>query len=296
VALADGLVRGGPEEARRRLRSFWTAIGNMPGFGHFLWPMSGEEAAAMRLEHTPLYMSWDMLSRNLSPYDLNPTGFNPLRVPLTELIDFDRLRAQDDVKVLVCATNARTATRRVFDNDDISVDAVLASACLPQVFPAIEIDGEPYWDGGYTGNPALAPLFRSFPKTRFDAIFVRVDPIRRSGTPRTPGEIQDRVREVGFNSTLMLEIGMIAVLLKFVEEGVLDRERFGRARFHSIEASEIMEKLASTSKLNNTPALLEHLFDLGRTTADEWWATHAAAIGQRSTIDMSKFLPPKFWS
>src|SRR5262245_37359113 len=170
VALVDGLVRGGPEEARRRLRMFWTEIGKMVGFGHFLWPMSGEEAATLRLEHTPLYMSWDMLSRNLSPYDLNPTGFNPLRTPLTQLIDFDHLRAQDDVKIMVCATNARTATRRVFDNKDISVDAVLASACLPQMFPAVEIDGEPYWDGGYTGNPALAPLFRTIRDTKFDAI------------------------------------------------------------------------------------------------------------------------------
>ena len=296
VALADGLVRGGPEEARSRLRAFWTAIGNMPGFGHFVWPMSGEDAAALRLEHTPLYLSWDILSRNMSPYDLNPAGFNPLRAPLTELIDFDCLRAQDDVKVMVCATNARTATRRVFDNEDISVDAVLASACLPQMFPAVEIDGEPYWDGGYTGNPAFAPLLREIPKKKFDVIAVRIDPVSRAGTPRTPGEIEDRVREIGFNSTLMLEIGMIAVLLKFVEEGLLGRERFGRVLFHVIEASDIMEKLASTSKLNNTPALLSHLFDLGRKTADEWWDRHGAAIGKRSTIDLAKVLPAKFWS
>ena len=150
VALADGLVRGGHEQARQRLREFWTAVGKMPGFGSFLWPMSGEEASTMRLELTPMFQSFDVLSRNLSPYDLNPTGFNPLRGPLDELIDFDRLRAQDDIKVLVCATNVRTAARRVFDNADISVDAVLASACLPQMFPAVEIDGEPYWDGGYT--------------------------------------------------------------------------------------------------------------------------------------------------
>ena len=296
VALADGLVRGGSEEARKRLRAFWTTVGEMPGFGSLLWPMSGEEAATMRIEQTPAYMSWDMLSRNLSPYDLNPTGFNPLRAPLTELIDFDRLRAQEDIKVMVCATNARTAMRRVFDNEDISVDAVLASACLPQIFPAIEIDGEPYWDGGYTGNPAFAPLLRKMPKSKFDVIFVRIDPVNRAGTPRTPQEINDRVKEIGFNSTLMLEIGMLAVLLKFVDEGLLDRARFGRALFHSIEASEIMEKLASTSKLNNSMALLAYLFDLGRKTTDAWWADHGAAIGQRSTIDLQKLLPEKFWS
>jgi NTE family protein len=296
VALADGLLRGGPRQARQGLRKFWTAIGEMPGFGSLLWPMSGEAAANLDLKQTPAYLSWDMLTRNLSPYDLNPSRINPLRAPLTELIDFDRLRAQEKLQVTVCATNARSATRRVFSNKEISVDAVLASACLPLMFPAVEIDGEPYWDGGYTGNPALVPLMRKLPKQKFDLIFVRIDPIIHEDTPHSVREINDRITEVIFNSTLVLELGMLAVVLKFVDEGLLDRERFGRVRFHGIEASAIMEKLATSSKLNNTPALLEYLFDLGRKTADAWWADHGAAIGQRSTVDLQKLLPEEFWS
>jgi NTE family protein len=157
VVMADGLVRGGREDARLRLRQFWEAIGMMPGFATLLGSLSGEFQAQMHLEQTPAYQAWDALARNLSPYDLNPFNFNPLRDPLIKLVDFDRLRAQQDLELMVCATNVFTSRRRVFGRKDISVDAVLASACLPQMFPAIEIDGEPYWDGGFSGNPAMAP-------------------------------------------------------------------------------------------------------------------------------------------
>jgi len=295
VAMADGLLAGGPEEARRRLRQFWTAIGEMPGFGSLLPRMSGEEAAKTNLKETPAYMAWDMAARNLSPYDLNPSKINPLRAPLAELINFNRLRTQDRMQVMVGATNARTSARRVFANRELSIDAVTASACLPLMFPAVEIDGEPYWDGGYTGNPAIMELFRSLQKEEFDLIFVRIDPRVHEKTPRTVREINDRITDVIFNSTLMLELGFFAGILKLVDEGVLDRGRFGRIRFHGIEASDMMEPMAG-SKLNNSPALLEYLFDLGRKTADEWWAGNGEAIGQRSSADLQKLLPPAFWS
>jgi NTE family protein len=168
-----GLLRGGSEEARRRLRMFWQAIGAMPGFGSMLYPLSGHQAAAIHLDLTPPGVLWDMVARNLSPYQLNPTGHNPLRKPLVELVDFARIRAQKDIEVMVCATNVRTANRRTFSNADISVDAVLASACLPDFFPAVEIDGEAYWDGGYTGNPALVPLLLRLPSCDFLIVRIR---------------------------------------------------------------------------------------------------------------------------
>jgi NTE family protein len=144
VVLADGLLRGGSEGGRQRLREFWEAIGKLPGFGSLLWSLPGETQSHVHLEQTPPYLIWDMVSRNLSPYELNPTNFNPLREPLTETVDFERLRAGKNLPIAVCATNALTSRRRVFTNQDISVDAVLASACLPQLFPAVEIDGQPY--------------------------------------------------------------------------------------------------------------------------------------------------------
>ena len=177
AVLVDGLVRGGPMQARAQLRRYWEAIGAMPGFGSLFSGKSGEEAANTPLESIPAYAEIEMKNRNLSPHDLFEVNYNPLRPVVTELIDFDRLRAQDRIQLTVCATNVRTARRRVFTNKDVSVDALLASACLPQLFPAVEIDGEPYWDGGFTGNPALLRLIREMRDC--DLIIVRVDPIIR---------------------------------------------------------------------------------------------------------------------
>jgi NTE family protein len=289
VMLADGLVRGGPDGARQRLRDFWEAIGAMPGFGTLLWPMSGASQAKLRLEEMPFFAAWDIMRHNVSPYDLNPTKFNPLRDPIVRLVDFDRLRAEENFQVMVCATNVRTARRRVFANEDISVDAVLASACLPLVFPAVEIDGEPYWDGGFAGNPAMAALLRRMPKC--DMIIVRIDPIIRNDLPRTQREISDRITELSFNTTFWLELSVLGALLALVEEGVLDRERFGRFLFHAIEASAEFEKIAASTKLNNSMSFLHHLFDLGRLTAEGWFARHGDKIGQKSTIDLLKLLP-----
>jgi NTE family protein len=143
IMLADGLVRGGPKEARARLRTFWEAVGSMVGFGTFLAPADGETAANFPLEHTPLYAGWEMLSRYLAPYALNLQGWHPLRELVNEMVDYEALRLRTDFPVMVCATNARTARRRVFGNADLSTDAVLASACLPKMFRAIEIDGDP---------------------------------------------------------------------------------------------------------------------------------------------------------
>jgi len=289
VVLADGLVRGGPEQARRQLRRFWETIGKMVGFGTLLWPLSGETAAHVHLEQTPPYLMWDVVRRNLSPYDLNPTGLNPLRGPLEELVDFDRLKQQHAIQVTVCATNVRTSRRRVFANKDLSVDAVLASACLPELFPAVEIDGEAYWDGGYTGNPALVPLLRKMPKC--DLIIVRIDPIRRGDVPHTVSGIHDRLLEISFNSASWMELGALAVILLMVDQGLLDRERFGRFLFHCIEASHELEKLGSSSKLNNYPAFLDLLFNEGRQIADAWLAKNGAAIGQHATLNLQAMLP-----
>jgi NTE family protein len=291
VVMADGLLRGGPEGARQRLREFWDAIGNMPGFGTPLWFLSGEAQSKVRLEQTPAFLAWDVASRNLSPYQLNPMNFNPLREPLTKLVDFERLRAEGSLKVIVCATNALTARRRIFDNRDISVDAVLASACLPYIFPSVMIDGEPYWDGGYTGNPAMLAILPPLPKS--DVIIVRIDPIIRNDEPRTAGEIIERLKEVSFNATFWLEVSYLGLILKLKERGFLDdqvAQRMDRLRFHCIEAGQHFEKIPASTKLNNSPAFLKFLFDLGRKTAHEWLDGYREAIGQRSTLDLTKLV------
>ena len=292
VLLADGIVRGGPDEARQKLRQFWETVGKMVGFGSFMWPMSGEAAASFPLEKTPLYQVYNILSHQMSPYDLNPFNYNPLRDLLTELIDFEQLREQSNFTLTICATNAQTARRRVFHNADISVESVLASACLPLMFPAVDIDGEPYWDGGFTGNPALVGFMRKLPKC--DLMIVRIDPIHRSTLPRSSSEIVDRFLEISFNSTFWLELSAIALILKLVDEGQLERARFGRFLFHAIEASGVMEQFPASSKANNYAALLEYLFDLGRQTVNSWFVRYGADLGNRSTIDLQQLLPLDF--
>jgi NTE family protein len=287
AALVGGLLRGGTHQARVQLRWYWEAVGAMPGFGSLFSQVSGAAAAMTPLESIPAYV--EMISRNLSPYDLPQSKDTHLRTLLTELIDFDRLRSQEEIQLVVCATNARTAQRRIFTNQDVSVDALLASACLPQLYRTVEIDGEPYWDGGWTGNPALVPLIRKMPDC--DLIMIRVDPVSRPEVPRSLHDIYERSTEIGFNSTLWLEIGVLAAVLRLVEKGLLDRARFGRIRFHDIEASSIMERFPMSSKRNNYPPLLEYLFDLGRQAGEAWIAEHRAALGQHSTIDLERLLP-----
>ncbi len=289
AVLVDGLVRGGPEQARAELRRYWDGVGAMPGFGSFFSNMSGEEAARTPVESIPAYA--EAVKKNLSPYDLPASNDNPARRLLTELIDFDRLRSQQEIQLTVCATNARTARRRVFIGQDVSVEALLASACLPQLFRAVDIDGEPYWDGALTGNPALGPLLTKIQDC--DLIIVRVDPVNRPEAPRSLRDIYSRTVEISHNSTFWLEMGAIAVVLRFVDEG---RSPFRRLRFHIIEASPIMEKFPMSTKLNNYPPLLEYLFNLGRQTCDAWIAQNGDALGQRSTIDVQQLLPGSIWN
>jgi NTE family protein len=212
---------------------------------------------------------------------------NPLRAPLDALVDFKRLRAQKDVEVMVCATNVRTARRRTFSNADISTDAVLASACLPDLFPAVQIGGDAYWDGGYTGNPALLPLLVKLPGC--DVVMVRIDPVVRDELPRSVRDIHDRVLEISFNAASWMEIAAVGMLLTFVEHGLLDRERFDRFRFHAVLSSDL-EKIPASSKLNNYPAFLEYLFNAGRRTAEAWFAEHGAALGKQSTINLQRLI------
>jgi NTE family protein len=288
AVLVDGLVRGGPEQARAELQKYWEAVGEMPGLGTLFSNISGEKAATTPLESIPAYV--EAMKKNLSPYDLPPANDNPMRRLLTDLIDFDRLRSQKEIQLTVCATNARTARRRVFTDNDLSVEALLASACLPQLFRAVDIDGEPYWDGALTGNPALGPLLTRRPDC--DLIIVRVDPVNRPEAPRSQRDILNRTVEISHNSTFWLELGAIAVVLRFVDEA---RSPFRRVRFHIIEASPIMERFPMSSKLNNYPPLLEYLFNLGRQTGDAWIAQNREALGQRSTMDVQRLLPGSIW-
>jgi len=292
VVLADGLARGGAEEARKGLRLFWEAVASIPGLATFFAPTAGRFGEAWDLDNSPAYILFDMMSRLWSPYDLNPLGYHPLRGLLEEQVDFERLRAQDRVRVMLCATNVHSGRRRIFDTHDVSLEAVLASACLPFVFPAVEIDGEPYWDGGYTGNPAIAPFLREGCVT--DLIIIGINPLVRKETPRHAREIINRVNEISFNSTFWLELTAIAVMLEMVDEGLIEAARVPSIRFHGIDAGHTLAALGASSKMNNSRAFIEYLFGLGSAAADTWLGENRAAIGKRSTLELKHLLPVDF--
>ncbi|MGA7323011.1 MAG: patatin-like phospholipase family protein [Rhodomicrobium sp.] len=203
--LADGLRRGGPPQARLALRHYWEDVGRLPGYGS-LWPFGPQYT--WHLENNPLFLSADMLSRIWSPYQTNPSNHNPLR-ELVESIDFEGLRHDASaIRVFICATHVQTGLRRVFHNAELSPEVLLASACLPQLYQAVQIGEDFYWDGGYTGNPALAPLYLGTSAT--DLIVVGINPIQRRSVPQTARAIIGRIDEISFNSTFMLELGAIA--------------------------------------------------------------------------------------
>src|SRR5499433_1484028 len=203
VMLADGLARGGREEARKRLADFWrgaSADGNLPRV---------QRAVIERLfsffpfEGSPVAAWFDVLSQFLSPYDFNPLNINPLKELIEKFVDFDAIRRCTEPQLFISATNVTTGRLRVFAGEKITADAVMASACLPALFRAVEIDGVPYWDGGYMGNPAIFPFFRATQTE--DVLVVQINPIERHMTPTSSQEIMNRINEITFNSSLLAE-------------------------------------------------------------------------------------------
>jgi NTE family protein len=238
------------------------------------------------LDTSPAYLVMDLMARVLSPYDLNPFGLNPLRSILVESIDFDRL-AGAPIKLFITATNVRTGRGRIFRNAEITADVLLASACLPTMFQAIEIDGDPYWDGGYAGNPTLTPLVRE--SNAHDTILVQINPRERPDTPRAASEILDRLNEISFNSPLMKELRMIALLRQVADPGHGEGARWAGMRTHRIMSDKLAD-FGASSKVNAEWEFVSLLKDEGRKSADAFLAAHGEDIGKRSTADFDVLL------
>ena len=238
------------------------------------------------LESSPAFIAMDMMSRVISPYDFNPKGANPLREMLSELIDFERL-AESPIKLFVTATSVSTGRGRVFRNADLTVDALLASACLPTMFQAIEIDGDAYWDGGYSGNPTMTPLVRECDSK--DTILVQINPVERPGAPRLAADILNRLNEVSFNAVLLKELRMIALLRQVANLERGESEKWAHMRIHRI-ASDMMVKLHASSKLLAEWEFLCMLRDDGRRCAQEFLERHAEDIGVKSSFDLDQLL------
>lgn len=284
--LADGWTGGGADGARAALEKYWRAVSRAAAFSPLQRSPLDRLMGRWSFDTSPVYVAWDLMTRLLSPYDLNPLAFNPLRKILDESIDFDRL-AKSPIKLFVTATRVRTGRGRIFRNGEITTDVLLASACLPTVFRAVEIDGEAYWDGGYAGNPTITPLVRE--SDAHDTVLVQINPTERAEIPRSAADILNRLNEISFNSPLAKELRMIALLRQVADPGHGEGERWAQMRTHRIK-SDMLAQFGASSKLNAEWDFVVKLRDEGRRAASEFVATHAEDVGTRSTADLDVLL------
>jgi NTE family protein len=285
VVLANGWVEGGRDGARQALDRFWTAVGNQMPMGMVT---QGESDAISLSPAGKLLANW---AGYFSPSQLNPFDLNPLRDLIAAQVDFEQLRAACPFKLFVGATQANTGKLRVFREGELTLDMLLASACLPKIHHAVEIDGEPYWDGGYSANPAVFPLFYDCDSS--DVLLVLLSPLQREDTPRTVEEIEARIVELAFNTHFMREMRMFSHAIDHASPGFLTmgrlERRLQRMRFHMIDSSQLASLQRTETKLLAHPSFLERLREQGQARATTWLAEHFAGVGRESTVDVKKF-------
>jgi NTE family protein len=288
VMLADGLVRGGREEAQKRLADFWRAAsstGNVPAVQR---EVLQRLLSFTPLEGTPVQAWFNALSRYFSPYDVNPLNINPLKELIEHFVDFEALHACRDLQIFISATNVQTGRVRIFSREKITADAVMASACLPLLFRAVEIDGVPYWDGGYLGNPVIFPFFRT--TNTEDVLVVQINPLVRHETPTSSSEIMNRINEITFNSSLIDEYRAIDFVARLIDQGRLRRGtgpgEYRRINVHRIVLERFGTHFDSFSKLSTDYDFFEMLRLSGKRAARRFMDEHFNDIGKKSTVDL----------
>lgn len=288
VVLVDGFARGGAQGARERLLSFWQAVSRAGMSSPIQRSPLDILFGNWSLDHSPALIMSDLMSRVSSPYTLNPLNFNPLQDLIEQEIDFASVRGCPHIKLFVAATNVHTGKVRVFATAELTPDVIMASACIPYLYQAVEIDGVPFWDGGYMGNPVIFPLF--YETGCNDVLLVQINPIERKETPRTSREIFNRINEITFNSSLLRELRAIEFVARLVEQERLDPKRYKKIRMHRLGGDGELEQLSASSKLNAEWAFLTYLRDIGREAANTWLEERFDDIGVRATIDLKQIV------
>jgi NTE family protein len=287
VACAYGLHLGGPVKAKEILEQLWRKValtGNVlfkPGIFDKVYG-NGD------IYNSPGYMMFNAITQVLSPYNFNPLNYNPLRDILNDLIDFKELKAYNKKKLFICATNVKTNRAKIFENKDITVDAVLASACLPLLFQAVEIDGEYYWDGGYMGNPPIFPIITN--TSLKDIVLVKINSININSVPTSARDIADRVNEISFNSSLINEMKLIHYRNELIRNGILkvDNKTNREIFVHTISGYEALSQLKYSSKMNTSWEFLLELKQKGREIAEKWIQNDFKEVGVKSTFDVEE--------
>lgn len=289
AVLASGYIKGGREGARTNLAGFWKRISDTGQMNPMQQSALERWLAGWNLDWSPAYNMLDLLSRVCSPYDFNPLNINPLRYVLEEFIDEETLQQHNQIHLFIAATHVASGQARVFHCHEITTDVLLASACVPLMFQAVEIGGEAYWDGGYMGNPVIWPLIYNTQSE--DVLLVQINPLHRDETPKRAYEITNRLNEISFNSSLIAEMRAIEFVQRLIREKRVERNRYKDIKIHLIYSAEKMHALDASSKLNTSWDFFRYLHGLGYQNADSWIAENFDAIGKRSTVDIrEKFL------
>ncbi|HKM38542.1 MAG TPA: patatin-like phospholipase family protein [Thiopseudomonas sp.] len=284
VVFTQGFMEGGPEGAREALKNFWCKISNLAMFSPLKRSPLGILTGNWDISGSPAYAMMDFMSRVASPYETNPFQFNPLRELVETTIDFEKIRTCNDIELFIAATNVRSGKIKIFEGNELTADMILASACLPTIYQAVEVDGIPYWDGGFSGNPPLFPLFQTTESK--DIVIVQVNPIERLEVPKTAKEIQNRINEISFNSSLLRELRSIEFVHRLLEENKLDADHYANILVHRIEATEKINPLSASSKMNSEWSFLTHLRDIGREAAKKFLDEHYENLGVESSLDL----------
>jgi len=283
VALADGLADGCPKIARARLREFWGEIVKLSASSPFQRSPFAAATGSWGLHGSPMFHWFEMMSQVFSPYDLNPLNYNPLLDSVCSLIDFDRVK-RSPAQVFVSATNVETGRSRVFNGPELTARHVMASACLPFLYQAVEIDGVPYWDGGYMGNPPLWPLFENSDTN--DVIIVQINPFHRDGPPRSARDITDRVNEITFNASLMRELRAVDFVSRLIADHRLEGTGYRKVLVHLVEDEAFLKTLGASSKLNVERAFINLLFEKGRAAGERFLAKCWDRVGVEATVNL----------
>ncbi len=283
VVMVEGLLKGGREGARTRLDAFWREVAAAGARTSPFQRLPFDTDNRYDLTRSPMYLFGMTLMRALSPYQFNPQNINPLRDLLERFIDFDRVRAQNRIKLFINTTHVATGALRVFRERELTADVVLASTTLPQLSHTPLIDGEGYWDGGYIANPAIEPMVRD--TCAHDVLIVQLNPIAREELPKTPHEILDRLGEIVFNASLMTELRFLAERNRLVADGELSAKRHPYVRLHMVHGHHKLAAYDGSSRLLAEAKFLRELKAHGRQEMDEFLTHHKVDLGVQSSFD-----------
>ena len=284
VVMADGFIKGRRDGARQAIEEFWHRV-SKAGFSNSVGLSSmNASPQGWNLDSTPYYAMFDLVTRMFSPYELNPYNYNPLKEIVEDMVDFETLRSHDELKLFVTATNVRTCKPKVFHTTELTAPMLMASACVPLLFKAVEIDGEHYWDGGYMGNPTIYPLIHECKS--HDVVIVQINPLNRPDVPTKARDILNRITELSFNSSLVREMRGVATITGLIDTGKLASDVYSRVNFHMIDAPDDLPALGVSSKFNTDIRFLEHLKEMGWHCANDWLEKTFDCIGVKSSINV----------